>query len=124
MRKAFIVATVWLCFLAGSPTHSQSADDTRPSKEASRLGTIATLAPLCTLRDEAWAHDLRNAEIEMLSRSAPHNDAVAILSYVEDEAVESFAETAAAIPCGPLGHDPDLARADRVVNAYRRKAGS
>jgi hypothetical protein len=103
--------------------------------DAVRLGTVATLAPLCGMRDEAWSFDLRRATVmdatnapqpdDDLLRQIPGGDlAVAALSHAEAEALEAFAETSATNTCAPLAHDPDLARADRVVQAFRLlKAG-
>jgi hypothetical protein len=103
--------------------------------DAVRLGTVATLAPLCGMRDEAWSFDLRRATVMDVTnapqpddeslRQIPGGDlAVAALSHAEAEALEAFAETSPTNTCGPLAHDPDLARADRVVQAFRLlKAG-
>ena len=44
---------------------------------------------------------------------------MAALSHAEAEALEAFAETPAPNTCGPLAHDPELARADRIVQAFR-----
>jgi hypothetical protein len=94
-----------------------------PTQEALRFGSIATLAPLCGLRDDTWARDLRRAELQALAQSMSANEAAATLSYAEDEAVETFAETKPRATCDPLTHDPDLPRADEIVDAFRKGAG-
>ncbi len=98
--------------------------------DAVRLGTVATLAPLCGMRDEAWSFDLRRATVmdtthapqpddETLQRVPGRDLAVAALSHAEAEALEAFAEAPPAATCVPLATDPDLARADRIVQAFR-----
>jgi hypothetical protein len=95
-----------------------------------RLGRIATTAPLCGLRDEPWAFDLRRAALQSATSSARFDDraleaapgsdqAQAALGYAEMEALEDFAEAPPAQTCGPLAQSPDLARADEVVRAFR-----
>ena len=88
----------------------------QPPSDALRFGTIAALAPLCGLRDNQWAKDLQGAEVQALGSQ---NDAVATLSYAEDEAFEAFAETVPQATCGPLKDNPDLAKADEIVARYR-----
>jgi hypothetical protein len=72
--------------------------------ETLQLGTLATLAPLCGLRDDRWAEDLRRGAMQSATgtearddqglRAAPGSSlAVGALSYAEAEALESFAET-------------------------------
>lgn len=111
---------------AQTPGPSQAA-----LNEAVRLGTVATLAPLCGLRAENWAFDLRRATILDGTRSTEPNDSalhdaagsqniVGALSYAEAEALENFAEASPAKTCEPLKIDPDLAHADAVVQAYRK----
>ena len=98
--------------------------------DAVRLGTMATLAPLCGMRDEAWSFNLRRAAVmdathapqpddETLRRVPGQDLATAALSHAEAEALEAFAETPAPDTCGPLAHDPELARADGIVQAFR-----
>ncbi len=98
--------------------------------DAIRLGALATLAPLCNLRDEAWSFDLRRATV-MDTTGAPHPDddtlgaapnhdlAIAALSHAEAEALETFAEAPPATTCLPLTDDPDLPRADHIVQSFR-----
>ncbi len=99
-----------------------------------RFGAIATVGPLCGLRDGQWAVDLRRAELQAMGadigpgpvdpeRQRLHDRAGAALSYAEDEALEDFASEAPDATCTPLAKDPDLARADQMVAAYRSGAG-
>ena len=108
-----------------------------PSKdqlaESVRLGSLAALAPVCGLRDERWAADLRRSAIQSATGSQGHQDGdlaaapgsnmvVGALSFAEAEALEAFAEAAPDATCGPLGHDPNLTRADRIVRDFRAQA--
>lgn len=113
---------------AGAPSEDQLAD-------AVQLGAVAALAPLCGLRDEAWAADLRRAAIQYATRSKDHDDpdlkgapgsnlAIGALSFAEAEALESFAEAPAAQSCEPLARNPDLRRADAMVRDFRMQADS
>ncbi len=99
-------------------------------EDAVRLGTVATLAPLCGMRDEAWSFDLRRATLMDVThapqaddetlRGVPGRDlAVAAMSHAEAEALEAFAETPTSNTCGSLADDPELGRADRIVQAFR-----
>lgn len=98
--------------------------------EVVRRGTMAALAPLCGLREEAWAFDLRRAAIleatgtTRLDDPALHDAVggplvISALSYAETEALESFAEASPGSTCGPLRSSPELAQADAVVGAFR-----
>ncbi len=93
-------------------------------------GSVATLAPLCGLRDEAWAFDLRRAEMQNATgsrrfddealRTAPgHREAEAALAFAETEALEDFAEGPPEQTCEPLKGSADLGRADDIVRAFR-----
>lgn len=97
-----------------------------------RIGTVAALASVCGLRDEAWAADLRRAAIQAATRSRAHDDpglhaapgsdlAVGALSFADAEALESFAEAPAADTCTPLAHSPGLDRADGMVRGFREQ---
>jgi len=119
--KGLRMVTV-LC--AAAPAWAQPVAD-----ELVRLGSVATVAPLCGLRDEEWAFDLRRAAVQSATKSkafddqslhaAPGgNEASAALGYAEMEALEDFAE-APARTCGPLAEDPSLAHADETVRAFR-----
>jgi hypothetical protein len=98
--------------------------------ETLQLGTLATLAPLCGLRDDRRAEDLRRGAMQSATgtearddqglRAAPGSSlAVGALSYAEAEALESFAETRPELTCQPLAADPELTRADGIVRAFR-----
>jgi hypothetical protein len=113
---------------AAGPSEDQLAD-------AVQLGTVATLAPLCGLRDEGWAADLRRAAIQSATRSKAHDDlglkaapgsdlATGALSFAETEALESFAEAPATATCEPLARNPGLRRADALVQDYRMQVAS
>lgn len=98
--------------------------------ELLRFGRIATLAPLCSERDEAWAFDLRRAELQTATGSARFDDdalraapgsrqAVATLSSAEHEALEEFAENSPVRSCEAVRADADLSRGDEIVRAFR-----
>ena len=95
-----------------------------------RFGRIATLAPLCAARDEAWSFDLRRAELQSATGSTRFDDAalkaapgskqaVAALSSAEHEALEEFAENSPSRSCEAVRADPDLGHADEIVRAFR-----
>ena len=101
----------------------------QPADPLVRWGTIATLAPLCGVRDQAWSFDLRRAELQRATRSRRPDDqslgdapgssgAQAALSYAESEALEDFAANPPAT-CRPLASDPALREADAIVRAFR-----
>ena len=111
--------------LAGAPAWAQPEGD-----ELVRMGRLATLGPLCEMRDEAWAFDLRRAELqrstdskrfddEALQAAPGSKEASVALSYAEMEALEDFAETPPSHTCGHLARDPELGHADEVVRAFR-----
>jgi hypothetical protein len=99
-----------------------------------RFGAIATISPICGLRDSRWAADLRRAELQAMG-AGPHpgqsdpaqqrlaDRAGAALSYAEDETLESFAGAPPEATCVPLAHNADLARADQMVAAFRAGIG-
>lgn len=95
-----------------------------------RFGRIATLAPLCAVRDEAWSFDLRRAELQSATgsarfdddalRAAPNSEqAVAALSSADHTAIEEFAEDSPARTCEAVRADADLRRGDEIVRAFR-----
>lgn len=112
---------------ADGPSEDQLADTVQ-------LGALAALAPLCGLRDEAWAADLRRAAIQSATRRPQAHDdqalkaapgsnlAIGALSFAEAEALENFAEAEAARTCEPLAHNPGLRRADAMVRDFRLQA--
>ena len=98
--------------------------------DAISLGTTATLAPLCSLRDEQWAFDLRRAAILRTTgtdqtgddalRAAPGSAlAQGALSYAETEATEDFAGKPPGETCEPLRGSAALHEADAIVAAFR-----
>lgn len=129
-----IVAVLGVMLLAG-PAVAQTVDQAALD-DAVEQGSVATLAPLCGLRDEAWSFDLRRATILGATRApAPDDSALAAapgsdlvtgaLSFAEAEALERFAEAPPASTCGPLAAGTDLQHADAVVAGFRaRKTGS
>jgi hypothetical protein len=82
--------------------------------DAATFGAIATLAPLCGLRDEVWSTDLRHA-------AGSGNQIAAALGYGDMEALEDFAADKPEATCSALGHNPALGRADAAVDAFRRR---
>ncbi len=132
LHRTTLTAACLVCWLSwgqaqaeAPPGPSQAALD-----DAVRLGTVATLAPLCGMRDEAWSFDLRRATVmdatraqqpddETLRRVPGRDPAVAALSHAEAEALEAFAETPESHTCDPLAQDPELVRADGIVQAFR-----
>jgi hypothetical protein len=100
------------------------------TNELVQMGRLATLGPLCGLRDEAWAFDLRRAELQGATgskrwddealRAAPGSGAAsAALGYAEMEAQEDFAEGPPEQACGKLAHEPGMGQADEIVRAFR-----
>lgn len=125
--KSWIIAAL----LATAPA---AAQDQAALDRAVRLGTMAALAPLCGLREEGWAFDLRRAMILHATRTTEPDDAalerapgsqrvIGAMSYAETEALEDFAQAAAAVTCVPLSQDPELFRADAIVQAFRALKG-
>lgn len=128
------VLIVLLAALAGIPASAAGQGKAGPDQaaldDAVRLGTTATLAPLCGLREEVWAFDLRRAAIlratrtdrpdDEALRAAPGSTLVqGALGYAEAEALENFAEKAPASTCGPMASSPELRDADAAVQDFR-----
>ena len=99
--------------------------------EASTYGAVATLAPLCHLRDDAWAADLRRAALRSaggteatddagLTAAPEHGKAAAALGYADMEALEDFAADGEAATCAGLKANPALPQADAAVRAFRQ----
>ena len=131
MRAHYLMAA--LLGLAAMPAAAEPGE--AALQGAIRLGTLATLAPLCTLRDEAWAEDLRRATIQSSTgttvqddaglRAAPgSNQTISAMGYAEHEALEDFAEAPGKATCDRVAHDPDLSRADRMVRDFRANNGA
>ena len=123
-----VLAGLGLGGAAAQPAPSQDQLD-----DTVRLGGLAALAPICGVRDEEWAADLRRAAIQSATGTMVHDDpglmaapgsdlAAGALSYAEAEALESFAEAPAPVTCAPLAHDPALDRADGLVRGFRAQA--
>jgi len=94
------------------------------------MGTLATLAPLCVMRDGSWAEDLRRATIAEATgvkgkddtslHDAPGaNVIISVLGDAEHEALEVFTEEPGGKTCADVAQSPDLPRADRMVAAFR-----
>ena len=127
MQRWIVVAlALSMPALAQSPTGPSQAD----IDEAVRRGTVATLAHICGLRDEAWAFDLRRSTILDATHAAGPDDntlrdvpgsqlVTTAMTYAETEALEDFAEAAPAITCDPLKRNPELARSDKIVRDFR-----
>jgi hypothetical protein len=110
---------------AQAPTGQSIAD-------GATFGAVATLAPLCGLRDEAWSADLRRAASQAatgspatddasLSSAPGSNQVAAALGYGDMEALEDFAADTPDATCAALRKNPALGRADAAVNAFRRR---
>ena len=133
------IGAVMVAWAVAGSVQAGSARAQAPPSQAElddlvQLGSLAALAPLCGMREESWAFDLRRAAMQSATRPAGYEDpalkaapgsdlAVSALSYAEAEALESFAEAPAAQTCGPLERNPDLARADRMVREFRAQRG-
>ena len=90
--------------------------------EALRLGRPMVIAPLCGVRDGAWASDLRRT---LESRAtAPSGTAQGALGYAEAEALEDFASTLPAATCASLAHSTELKDADQLVTEWRARPAS
>nr|WP_294543946.1 hypothetical protein [uncultured Rhodopila sp.] len=100
--------------------------------DAAAFGAVATLAPICGLRDETWSFDLRRAALQAATGSTATSDAEllatpdsgkaeAALGYADMEALEDFAADKPATVCSALRVNPALGRADAAVAAFRRQ---
>jgi hypothetical protein len=114
-----------------SPTQT-TAPTGQSIADTATFGAVATLAPLCGLRDEAWSSDLRRAAMQTATGSSVTNDAAlsqapgnnqvaAALGYGDMEALEDFAADTPAVTCASLRGNPALGRADAAVDAFRRR---
>jgi hypothetical protein len=86
--------------------------------DAATFGAVATLAPLCGLRDEAWSADLRAAASQT---AAGGGRAEAAIGYGDMEALEDFAADTPEAACASLRDNPALGRADAAVKSLRRR---
>jgi hypothetical protein len=127
----FVVAMLCVAFLPMA--NAQTLAPTGQSlADAATFGAVATLAPLCGLRDEAWAFDLRRAAMQTATGSAATDDTglshapgsgqvAAALGYADMEALEDYAADTPAATCASLQGNPALGRADAAVDAFRRQ---
>jgi hypothetical protein len=127
MRFALAVLVVsWVSVAQAQAPAGQSIAD------GATFGAVATLAPMCGLRDEAWSGDLRRAAMQTATRSAATDDAtlsaapgsnqvVAALGYGDMEALEDFAADTPEATCAALRTNPALGKADAAVDAFRRR---
>ena len=133
VSAVWVVAVLAGLSVAGAAAQSAPGPSQDQLDDAVRLGGLAALAPICGLRDEDWAADLRRAAMQAAAGTAAHDDpglmaapgsglAASALSYAEAEALESFAEAPAPDTCAPLAHDPALDRADGLVRDFRAQA--
>jgi len=127
---------LWVGLLSTALVSAAAAQTTGLAEQsiadAATFGAVATLAPLCGLRDEAWSFDLRRAALQAatgraamdnteLSQAAGNNQVAAALGYGDMEALEDFAADTPAVTCGSLRENPALGRADAAVDAFRRQ---
>lgn len=96
--------------------------------DGAQFGAVATLAPLCGLRDDAWAADLRRAAMAAISGreatddaalAAGNGQALVALGYGDMEALESFAADNPDVACRALRDNPALRNADTAVERFR-----
>jgi hypothetical protein len=110
----------------GQTPHGQSIAD------GATFGAVATLAPMCGLRDEAWSADLRRSAMQTATGSAATDDTslstapggnqvVAALGYGDMEALEDFAADTPDATCAALRKNPALGKADAAVDTFRRR---
>ena len=125
------IACIFAATVMAGAAHAQSVTTEPELQGAIRSGRLATIAPLCNLRDQAWAEDLRKSAIQDATRSpspreqalkdAPDSDLViGALGYAETEALEDFAQTSPEVACKKLARGSDLEAADQRVALYRR----
>jgi hypothetical protein len=123
-----------IAFVSAASAQTPPAADQRVA-DAATFGAVATLAPLCALRNEAWAADLRRAAQQAETGSAATDDrglsaapgngrAIAALGYGDMEALEDFAADTPAATCAALRTNPALGRADAAVETFRRRRDS
>jgi hypothetical protein len=125
----FVLAILSITWL--SAAHAQTPSG-QSIADGATFGAVATLAPLCGLRDEAWSSDLRRAAMQTATGSNATDDAsltsapgsnqvVAALGYGDMEALEDFAADTPQASCAALGKNPALGRADTAVDTFRRR---
>lgn len=127
----FMAVMLLIGWIAAAEAQAQ-APSGQSLADAATFGAVATLAPLCGLRDDSWSADLRRAATQNATGSpamddaalshAPGNDlATAALGYGDMEALEDFAADTPAETCKSLRGNPALGKADAAVAAFRRK---
>lgn len=127
----FVVALLTVAFVSAAVAQTK-APAGQSIADAATFGAVATLAPLCGLRDEAWSFDLRRAAMQPATGSITTDDAglslapgsnqvAAALGYGDMEALEDFAADTPAVTCASLRENPALGRADAAVDAFRRR---
>jgi hypothetical protein len=127
MRFAVLLS---IAFVSAASAQTPLAAD-QSVADAATFGAVATLAPLCGLRNEARASDLRAAQQAVTGSRATDDDglshapgngrAVAALGYGDMEALEDFATDRPAATCAALKANPALGRADATVDTFRRR---
>lgn len=134
MRDAALMALAAALLWTGPAPAQQATGVPGPALDDTvSLGRVATLAPLCGLRDDAWAYDLRRALIRAATgtpstddaslRAAPGSgQASAALGFAEMDALEQFAAATPREACAALSGAPDLGRADQLVKEFRWRA--
>ena len=127
MRPTFAIL-----FAALSPAAYAQAPSGQSIADGATFGAVATLAPMCALRDEAWSADLRRAAMQTATGSTATDDAtlstapganqvIAALGYGDMEALEDFAADKQDATCAALRQNPALGKADAAVNAFRQR---
>ena len=108
-----------LAMLATTSALAQSAGSSPQAvADASTFGAVAAQSSLCGLRDESWVEDLRRATQDL---PADQDHLSAAMGYGDMEATEDFATDSPEVVCRALSANPALARADRMVAAFRAR---
>jgi hypothetical protein len=124
--KRFLLPVLWISVAQAQVPSGQGVAD------GATFGAVATLAPLCGLRNEAWSADLRRAAMQTatgnqatddasLSSAPGANKVVAALGYGDMEALEDFAADTPDATCAALRKNPALGKADAAVDGFRRR---
>jgi hypothetical protein len=123
---------VAMLFVGWCPIALAQAPAGQSIADGATFGAVATLAPICGLRDESWSSDLRRAAMQTATGSAATDDAglssapganqvVAALGYGDMEALEDFAADTPDATCAALRKNPALGKADAAVNSFRQR---
>jgi hypothetical protein len=117
--KVLSLAGLWLAGLSLAGASTARAQTTGQAiADAATFAAVATLAPLCGLRDEAWSADLRQAAMQ---GGAQSKQVEAALGYGEMEALEDLAADKPEATCAALRQNPALRRGDAAVEAFRHR---